>query len=160
MSAAALSPVAQEVLALRLIATLATCSEDGALHAVPMWFRWDGTSVLIPTSGRTRKIRNLRRTPRATVMVDQCRGGMEIRGVMLVGTAEITEGAEARQLNRSIHLRYVMAEGLDLPEVRRYLDTDDVTIRMRPDRVVTWDLTESPASRALARAGLALPLDG
>ena len=45
-------------------------------------------------------------------------------------------------------------------EVRRYLDTDDVTIRVRPDRVSTWDLTDSPASRALSRAGLALPLDG
>jgi PPOX class probable F420-dependent enzyme len=155
-----LSPAAKEVLGLRLIATLATLAEDGSLHAVPMWFRWDGTSVLIPTSARTRKIRNLRRTPRATVTVDQCRGGMEIRGVMLVGTAEITEGADARQLNRSIHLRYVTAEGLALPEVRHYLDTDDVTIQVRPDRVATWDLTESPASRALARAGLALPLDG
>jgi PPOX class probable F420-dependent enzyme len=160
VSPPALSAAAQEVLGLRLIATLATLAEDGSLHAVPMWFRWDGTSVLIPTSARTRKIRNLRRTPRATVMVDQCRGGMEIRGVMLMGTAEITEGPEARQLNRSVHLRYVTAEGLALPEVRHYLDTDDVTIRIQPDRVATWDLTESPASRALSRAGLALPLDG
>jgi PPOX class probable F420-dependent enzyme len=160
VSATALSVVAEEVLALRLIATLATLGEDGSLHAVPMWFRWDGTSVLIPTNGRTVKIRNLRRSPRATVMVDQCRGGMEIRGVMLRGTGEILEGPEARELNRSIHLRYVSAEGLALPQVRRYLDTDDVTIRVHPERVATWDLTESPASRALAGAGLALPLDG
>ena len=160
MSAATVSPAAREVLALRLIATLATLGADGSLHAVPMWFRWDGTSVLIPTSGRTVKIRNLRRSPQATVMVDQCRGGLEIRGVMLRGTAEILEGAAARELNRSIHLRYVSAEGLALPEVRRYLDTDDVTIRVRPSRVATWDLTGSPASRALVRAGLALPLDG
>jgi len=160
VSPAALPHVAHELLALRLIATLATLSEDSSLHAVPMWFRWDGTSVLIPTSGQTRKIRNLRRTPRATVTVDQCRGGLDVRGVMLMGTVDIAEGTEARHLNRSIHLKYVTAEGLDLSEVRRYLDTDDVTIRMRPDRVITWDLTESPGSRALARAGLALPLDG
>ncbi len=160
MSPAALLTVARDVLGLRLIATLATLAEDGSLYAVPMWFRWDGTSVLICTSARTRKIRNLRRNPRATVMVDQCRGGMEVRGVMLVGSAEIIEGTEARELNRSIHLRYVTAQGLALPEVRGYLDTDDVTVRVRPDRVTTWDLTASPASRALVRAGLALPLDG
>jgi PPOX class probable F420-dependent enzyme len=156
----ALSPLAREVLGLRLIATLATLAEDGTPYAVPMWFRWDGTAMLICTSARTRKIRNLRRDPRATVMVDQCRGGMEVRGVMLVGPAEIVEGLEARELNRSIHLRYVSAEGLALPEVRRYLDTDDVTVQVRPDRVTTWDLATSPASRALVRAGLVLPLDG
>jgi PPOX class probable F420-dependent enzyme len=155
----ALPALAEELLGLRLIATLATIDADGAPHAVPMWFAWDGGSVLIPTSGRTRKIRNLRRSPRATLMVEQCRGGLDIRGAMLTGSAAITEGTEARRLNRSIHLKYVTAEGLDLPEVRGYLDTDDVTIRLRPDRVVTWDLTDSPGSRALARAGLALPLD-
>jgi PPOX class probable F420-dependent enzyme len=160
VSPAGLPAVAREVLGLRLIATLATLAEDGSPYVLPMWFRWDGTSVLICTSARTRKIRNLRRDSRATVTVDQCRGGMEVRGVMLAGTAEIIEGAEARELNRSIHLRYVPAQGLALPEVRGYLDTDDVTVRVRPDRVTTWDLSESPASRALVRAGLALPLDG
>lgn len=155
-----LPAMAEELLGLRLIATLATIDADGAPHAIPMWFRWDGEAVLIPTSGRTRKIRNLRRAPRATLMVEQCRGGLDIRGAMLVGPAEIAEGAEARRLNRSIHLKYVTAAGLDLPEVRGYLDTDDVTIRVRPDRVVTWDLTDSSGSRALSRAGLALPLDG
>jgi PPOX class probable F420-dependent enzyme len=160
VSSRILPPLAQEVLSLRLIASLATLGDDGSVHLVPMWFRWDGQAVLIPTSGRTRKVRNLRRTPRATVTVDQCRAGLDVRGVMLVGSAEITEGPEARRLNRSIHLRYVPAEGLDLPEVRRYLETDDVTIRVRPERVVTWDLTESAGSRELARRGLTLPLDG
>jgi PPOX class probable F420-dependent enzyme len=155
----ALPALAAELLGLRLIATLATVDADGVPHAVPMWFAWDGAGVLIPTSGRTRKVRNLRRTPRATLMVEQCRGGLDVRGVMLVGAVEIIEGAEARRLNRSIHLKYVTAAGLDLPEVRGYLDTDDVTIRLRPDRVATWDLSDSPGSRALSRAGLALPLD-
>jgi PPOX class probable F420-dependent enzyme len=155
----ALPAVATELLGLRLIAALATIDADGAPHVVPMWFVYDGGSVLIPTSARTRKIRNLRRTPRATLMVERAGGGLDVRGAMLAGTVEIVEGAEARRLNRSIHLKYVTEEGLVLPEVRGYLDTDDVTIRLRPDRVATWDLTDSPGSRALARAGLARPLD-
>jgi PPOX class probable F420-dependent enzyme len=155
----ALPALAAELLGLRLIATLATIGPDGAPHAVPMWFAWDGERVLIPTAGHTRKVRNLERTPRATLMVEQARGGLDVRGVMLVGSVEITGGAEARRLNRSIHLKYVTAEGLALPEVRVYLDGDDVTIRLSPDRVATWDLTDSPGSRALSRTGLALPLD-
>jgi len=155
----ALPALAEDLLGLRLIASLATIDADGAPHVMPMWFVWDGLRVMIPTSGRTRKIRNLRRAPRATLMVEQAGGGLDVRGAMLVGAVEIVEGAEARRLNHAIHLKYVTAEGLALPEVRGYLDTDDVTIRLRPDRVTTWDLTDSPGSRALARAGLALPLD-
>ncbi len=160
MTAPVLPALVHELLGLRLIATLATSEDDGSVHAVPMWFRWDGEAVLIPTSGRTRKVRNLRRTRRATVTVAQARGGLDVRGAMLAGPADLTVGAEARALNRSIHLRYVPADGLALPEVRRYLDTDDVTIRVRPERVAVWDLTGSAGCRALAGAGLALPLDG
>jgi PPOX class probable F420-dependent enzyme len=156
----ALPALAKELLGLRLIATLATIDADGTPHVVPMWFVHAEGSVLIPTSSRTKKVRNLRRTPRATLMVEQAGGGLDVRGAMLVGAVELVEGAEARRLNHSIHLKYVTAEGLALPEVRGYLDTDDVTIRLRPGRVTTWDLTDSPGSRALARAGLALPLDG
>jgi PPOX class probable F420-dependent enzyme len=154
-----LPALATELLGARLIAALATIDADGAPHVVPMWFVRDGGHVLIPTSARTRKIRNLRRTPRATLMVEQARGGLAVRGAMVVGAVEIVEGEEARRLNRSIHLKYVTAEGLALPEVRGYLDTDDVTIRLRPERVTTWDLTDSPGSRALAGDGLVWPLD-
>jgi PPOX class probable F420-dependent enzyme len=155
----ALPALAERLLGLRLIASLATIDADGTPHVVPMWFLHDRGSVLIPTSARTRKIRNLRRAPRATLMVEQAGGGLDVRGAMLVGGVEIIEGVEARRLNRTIHLKYVTAEGLALPEVRSYLDADDVTIRLRPERVSTWNLTDSPGSQALARAGLALPLD-
>jgi len=53
----------------------------------------------------------------------------------------------------------VTDDGLALPDVQRYLGTDDVTIRLVPDRITTWDLTGTPGARALARRGYALPLD-
>jgi PPOX class probable F420-dependent enzyme len=152
-------PLAVDILSRRLIANLATPNPDGSIHLVPMWFRFDGRALLLPTSGRTKKIRNLRAAGRATVMVDESRAGLDLRGVMLVGPAELVEGADALALNRSIHLKYVTAEGLELPQVRDYLGTDDVTIRLTPDRVVTWDLAGSPAGIELTRRGLARPLD-
>jgi len=124
-----------------------------------MWFRFDGRTLIMPTSRKTKKIRNMRAAGRATVMVDESRAGLDVRGVMLVGSVELVEGPEALELNRSIHLKYTTPKGLDLPQVRDYLQTDDVTIRLTPDDVITWDLASTPGGIELTRRGLALPLD-
>ena len=151
--------LALEILSRRLIANLATLNEDGTVHLVAMWFSFEEGRVLMPTSSRTRKIRNLRARPVATIMVDESRAGLDLRGVMLVGAATVLDGSDALAINRSIHLKYVADAGLALPDVHRYLGTDDVTIRLVPDRITTWDLTGTPGALALARRGYALPLD-
>jgi general stress protein 26 len=62
--------LAREILHARPIANLATFHSDGSIHLVAMWFLCDGDALLIPTSHRTRKARNLQRDPRATVMIN------------------------------------------------------------------------------------------
>lgn len=146
-------PLVRELLDSRLIANLATLDPDGAVHLVGMWFIWDGEAVLSPTSRRTRKARNIARDPRATVMVDDSRGGFDLRGVTLVGRATLIEGPEALELNRSIHQKYVTEKGLGLEPVRTYLATDDVTIRIVPERVSSWDLRSTPQGNALLSTG-------
>src|SRR5213078_2418724 len=109
------------------------------IHLGAMWFLWDGDAVLIPTDQRTRKARNLRRDPRATVMIDDSKGGFDLRGVTLVCEAEIVPPPESLELNRRIHRKYVTERGLELEPVRRYLATDDVTLRLRPLRTSSWN---------------------
>jgi PPOX class probable F420-dependent enzyme len=145
--------LAQELLAARLIANLATLNPDGTAHVVGMWFLWDGEMILFPTSRRTRKAKNVVRDPRATVMIDDSRGGFDLRGVTIVGSAEIVEPPESLRLNRKIHRKYVTDRGLDLDPVRGYLSTDDVTIRIRPAKVSAWDLRNTDQGRALAESG-------
>lgn len=118
-----------------------------------MWFLWDGAAVLFPTSGATRKARNLERDPRATVMIDDSRGGLDLRGVTLTGRAEILRGAEALALNRRIHLKYLTEHGRDLEVVDRYLSTDDITVRFTPERVSSWNLADTEQGRALREGG-------
>jgi PPOX class probable F420-dependent enzyme len=148
----------RELLDARLIANLATLNPDGSVHLVGMWFLWDGSALLSPTSRATRKARNLERDPRATVMIDDSRGGFDLRGVTLVGRAELVAGDEAFELNRRIHLKYVTERGLALEPVRSYLATDDVTIRFTPERVSSWDLRSTEQGRALAESREFLPL--
>lgn len=148
-----------ELLRATLIAKLATLDRDGLIHLVAMWFLHQDGRLFIPTSSTTRKIRNLERNPRSTVMIDDSRGGFDLRGVTLNGRAEILHGEAARELNRRVHLKYVTAKGLALAAVRDYLATDDVTIAFQPERVSSWDLRSTEQCRTLNEHGLQRPLD-
>jgi PPOX class probable F420-dependent enzyme len=152
-------PLARELLEARLIANLATVNPDGTVHLVGMWFLWDGKAVLSPTSRRTRKAKNVVRDSRATVMIDDSRGGFDLRGLTLVGRAEVVDGEEALALNRRIHEKYVTKRGLELEPVRSYLATDDITIRIVPERVSSWDLRTTAQGRALLSTGEFHPLE-
>lgn len=118
-----------------------------------MWFVWDGETVLMPTSRKTRKAKNAIRDPRATVTIDDSRGGFDLRGVTIVGRVEIVEAPASLKLNHEIHRKYVTDRGLSLDPVRDYLATDDVTVRLVPERASSWDLRETPQGRALIETG-------
>jgi PPOX class probable F420-dependent enzyme len=150
--------LARELLQARLIANLATFNGDGTIHLVPMWFLWEADAVLIPTSGASRKARNARRDARAAVMVDDSRGGLDVRGITMTGHVEILAGPEAESANRRVHRKYVTEAGLGLPEVQEALATDDVTLRFLPEQARAWDLSSHPASRLVLEAGAFEPL--
>jgi hypothetical protein len=124
-----------------------------------MWFLWEDGALLFPTNARTRKARNLERDPRATVMIDDSRGGLDLRGVTLVCRGDIVRGESARTVNRRIHLKYLTERGRELPEVDAYLSTDDVTLKLEPVRISSWDLRSTAAGRALIESGEFQPLD-
>lgn len=156
-----LSPAeVDELLEARLIANLASINPNGTVHLVAMWFRRDGDSILFPTSRHTRKAKNLRRHPQATAMIDRSRDGLDLRGVQIKGRVELVEGPQAHRLNRSIHERYITADGLTQPAVVAYLsDGDDVTVRLSIERMSTWNLADGSAGQALRGEGRAYPLD-
>jgi PPOX class probable F420-dependent enzyme len=145
--------LARELLDARLIANLATFNSDGSIHLVAMWFLWNGELLLSPTNRRTRKARNLQRDPRATVMIDDSRGGFDLRGVTLVCDADIVDAPASRELNRRVHLKYLTERGLALDAVKPYLATDDITLRLRPTKVSSWDLRNTEQGRALLESG-------
>jgi nitroimidazol reductase NimA-like FMN-containing flavoprotein (pyridoxamine 5'-phosphate oxidase superfamily) len=144
----------------RLVANLATIGLDGEPNVVAMWFRREGQSILLPTSRFTRKARELRGHPRAAVMIDESRAGLNLRGIRVRGTVTLLDGPQARALNRSIHTRYITERGLRQSEVERYLTSgDDLTIVVAMEDVTSWNLAEGEAGRALARSGEVHPLD-
>ena len=152
------TPLARELLDARVIANLASFRADGTIHLVAMWFTWDGTHVRFPTNSGSAKAKNLRSDPRATVMIDDSRGGFDVAGITITGRVELVEGAEARDLNRVVHLRYITAEGLAFPEVGGLLENDDVTLRLVPEKASTWDMRPLPGAALLRRTSAFEPL--
>lgn len=151
-----------ELLSMTLIANLATLDDDGSIHLLPMWFLRVDDDICIPTSHQTHKYRNLQARPRASVMIDLSREGLNLKGVLIRGKVELLEGEEARRTNRLIHLKYVNPEALSDNTVASYLSRgDDITVKVHMDHLVSWNLADSKAGRALrAGGGWSHALDG
>jgi len=66
---------------------LGTVRPDGRPHIVPVWFTWDGTSVLIFSQPNTQKIRNLRANPNVFLAIDDTKTGDDV--ALIEGTAEL-----------------------------------------------------------------------
>lgn len=125
-------------LAERRILTVASHAGDGTIHVVPMWFVAEaGGTLVMWTNGRSQKAVNLRRDPRVTVSAESGEGYFELRGVSVVGRAEIVEGVDAvLEIGRRISARYA----LDTPEeFLLHQATKRVGIRVVPERVTSWD---------------------
>ena len=149
-----------ELLSKNLIANLATLDNDGGIHILPMWFLRIGNDICIPTSHHTHKYRNLKARPRASVMIDISKAGLDLRGVLIRGRVDLLYGEEARQTNRLIHLKYVTPKGLDDAEVASYLSKgDDITIKVHMDHLVSRNLADSKAGKALSTGRWFHPLD-
>lgn len=150
-----------DLLSKTLIANMATIDEDGGIHLLPMWFLRMGNDICIPTSHHTHKYRNLRARPRASVMIDISKAGLNLKGVLIRGQVDLIEGEEAQRINRCIHLKYVTPDALKDPIVASYLSKgDDVTVKVHMDSLISWNLSDSKAGRVLGVGGWFHLLDG
>jgi PPOX class probable F420-dependent enzyme len=73
------------------IAWLTTVRPSGQPDTVPVWFLWDGATVLIYSRPEQNKERNIAGNPRVSVVLDNTQGGGEV--VRIEGRAEVVAGA-------------------------------------------------------------------
>jgi PPOX class probable F420-dependent enzyme len=152
-------PLVQELLALRLVGVLAMLEPDGVVHAVPMWVCWTERDIVLATGGGSRKLRNLERDPRATLVLHDSRAGCDVCGASFRGSVEIVRAPQSGPLIERVHRHYVTADGLDQVEVQAFLDSDDVALRFRAESAIVWDQRDSLAAQVLNASGGALPLE-
>lgn len=119
---------------------VATFNHDGTIHLVAMWYGFAGDAPAFWTYGKSQKIRNLERTPQITCLVEAGEAYEELRGVEIVGRAELVRDHDAlMDIGRSVFGRY-MGEWSD--EMQPYLERTGakrVGVVVHADRIVSWD---------------------
>jgi PPOX class probable F420-dependent enzyme len=120
--------------------SMATLNHDGSIHVVAMWYGFLEGCVAIETKTKSQKAQNIRRDPRITCMVEDGDRYEELRGVELVGKAEIVEEPERIwELGVSVFERY---QGPYSDEMKPFVEAmlnKRVVIKLIVDRVVSWD---------------------
>lgn len=119
---------------------IATLNHDGSIHLVAMWYVMDGTDPVFWTYRKAQKILNVQRDPRITCLVETGEAYEELRGVELVGTAElITDRDEILAFGEQIASRYT---GPVTDETRPFVHAVGEkrwAVRVRVERTVSWD---------------------
>ena len=133
----------RDYLATARVIILNSLGRDGAPHPMPMFYAIDADgAVLMTTYAKSQKIRNLRRDPRVSMLVEDGAAYFELRGAVLYGSAELIDDTEevARILG-AVAAR--QGEAADESEAsiagRRKMAAKRTGIRVRPERIVSWD---------------------
>ncbi|MEV0963903.1 PPOX class F420-dependent oxidoreductase [Streptomyces sp. NPDC049910] len=129
---AVLSEKLKEILDGPVFVDLATIQPDGSPQVSPVWVKRDGDELLISTTLGRRKERNLRRDPRASVVVqpfDAPYTYAEVRGIVTL----TEEGGQ--ELIDELSMKYTGKRYAEFnPEAGR--DAPRVVVRLTPRKIV------------------------
>ena len=120
--------------------TMCTVNHDGSIHAVAMWYGFVDGTIGIETKAKAQKALNLGRDSRITLLFEDGDYYEELRGVELVGHAEIVEDRDKMfELGIDLFERYYGAYD---PELRPFVETmlnKRIVAKIIVDRTVSWD---------------------
>jgi PPOX class probable F420-dependent enzyme len=132
------------LLRIESVVWLSSVGADGTPHLVPVWFSWDGESVLIASKPHAKKVANLRANPSAMLALGEPDDDFDVG--MLHGVAELLDQPAAAALPSDHLAKYrthMAAIGLSTDE---FLATYSQVIRIRPTRFLPWHGRTTPAS--------------
>jgi hypothetical protein len=134
----------QALLRKPVVAELATVDASGDIRITPIWFGEQDGSLLMSTWESTDAVRNIKRNPRCSVMIDYAEA-QPYYGVHFWGTAAI-EGPESDA--DAIGRLFAPYLNDDVGAATEYGKTligwgKRVFVRFRPERSVSWDFRQS-----------------
>jgi len=119
-----------------LIIWLTTVRSDGRPHTIPVWFSWDGQTILILSQPNTQKIRNLRSNPNVTLALDGTDEGGDV--IVLEGRAELLK-ENTIELNLPGYFAKYSASIQEMDEAPENLaQSYSQPIRVTPTRFIAW----------------------
>jgi PPOX class probable F420-dependent enzyme len=119
------------------IGVLCTVDPDLGIHAAPIYFLYDDGVFVMGTQPQSRKVRNLRRDPRATFLVEK--RSAPFQSVTAYGTAQVIDGDGVYERRLDILTRRSSADDASALADHLAETWGLVEIRLKPDRLVTVD---------------------
>ena len=127
-------------LASRRTATLITLGATGHPHAVAMWFALIDGVLWFETKAKAQKAVNLRRDPRATVLLEDGLTYDTLRGVSMEGRAEIVDDPDALwAVGVNVWERYTGPYNDELAPMVQAMLHKRVAVRFDVERTRSWD---------------------
>jgi len=138
--------------------SLATIDRDGYPHIVAMAYAVDRGDIVMTSFAKAQKILNLRRNPRAAIMVESGKAYHSLKGVMVRGRAEIIENTDAvlnvlslvtRRMAQATSSRAQRGADVNdqITQQARGLAAKRVVIRLRPEKWASWDHSKLPPGK-------------
>jgi PPOX class probable F420-dependent enzyme len=148
----------RELLAAGGSMTLSTHGPRGFPHAIAMFYALDEDgSIRMAAYENSQKVRNIERDPKVALLVERGSAYDELRGVMIEGLAQLTKDLDATVATM---IEATSSSGSPLPEVgaipeavKQKMAGKRVLIRVRPQRVVSWDHAKLPKAKTPAGVG-------
>jgi len=129
---------------------VASLHPDGRPHLVPMWYVVEAGQVVFRSYTQSQKIRNLRRDPRLSVLVERGEAYAELQGVMIQGRARlVADPAYVLGLYGRLAAKYPMVSGeprvlpdQELEAVFGRQAAKNTAVVVEAERVASWDHTK------------------
>ena len=120
---------------------VASINADGTPHLVTMWYLRDGEDLLFWTYAKSQKVVNVRRDPRATVLVATGEKYEELKGVSITGSTTVVDDLdEVLAFGEKVYEKYWGPIDNDLVrEGVRTMGAKRVVIRVTPVKTTSWD---------------------
>jgi nitroimidazol reductase NimA-like FMN-containing flavoprotein (pyridoxamine 5'-phosphate oxidase superfamily) len=125
-----------------LLARLATADpQTNQPHVVPVWYGWDGQSLWISAFRSTRKVKELLKNPRCSVVIDVDGDLPGLKAVLMEGEAELVRSP--RELLEAkatwVYTRYLGPEGVLADDPQSWIkDPENLLIKLTPAFIKSW----------------------
>jgi nitroimidazol reductase NimA-like FMN-containing flavoprotein (pyridoxamine 5'-phosphate oxidase superfamily) len=136
----------EKFLSVPRIARMATIN-NGKPHVVPVWYYYDGTSINVTVTKDTRKAKNLKKNPNASIAIDVIEGEPEDisflngKAVIIEGVAEMRDDIDG-SFARRMYERYVGKNALNTPMVQFSINMPRQVLVIRPTKIMSWDISK------------------
>ena len=118
---------------------LGTHNPDGTIHIAPVYFKYEDGLFWLGTQDMSRKVRNIKRNPLVTLMVDNQTPPW--KGVLVYGEAQLDyEDVIAKRV--SIFLRYMPVDRAESFASNMANLFKPVIIRIAPKKMVSFDYSK------------------